>query len=70
VLQHSGKYLSTRSVSLSALPMPPICMYAPAFDPGVSSSEFLIADPFTALQRLGEWDAEENRRVIDQVSGS
>lgn len=38
-------------------------------NPGVSSSEFLIADPSRPFSRLGEWDAERVAEVIDQVSG-
>ncbi|PKM29239.1 MAG: carboxynorspermidine decarboxylase [Gammaproteobacteria bacterium HGW-Gammaproteobacteria-11] len=38
-------------------------------NPGVSSSEFLIADPSRPFSRLGEWDAERVAKVIDQVSG-
>ena len=38
-------------------------------NPGVSSSEFLIADPSRPFSRLGEWDAEKIADVIDQVSG-
>lgn len=38
-------------------------------NPGVSSSEFLIADPSRPFSRLGEWDAAKIADVIDQVSG-
>jgi carboxynorspermidine decarboxylase len=38
-------------------------------NPGVSSSEFLIADPSRPFSRLGEWDADKVAEVIDQVSG-
>ncbi|MFN3580852.1 MAG: carboxynorspermidine decarboxylase [Pseudomonas sp.] len=38
-------------------------------NPGVSSSDFLIADPSRPFSRLGEWDAERIAEVIDQVSG-
>tara|TARA_R110001592_G_scaffold180540_1_gene422904 strand:+ start:11520 stop:12617 length:1098 start_codon:yes stop_codon:yes gene_type:complete len=38
-------------------------------NPGVSSSEFLIADPSRPFSRLGEWDANKVAGVIDQVSG-
>lgn len=38
-------------------------------NPGVSSSEFLIADPSRPFSRLGEWDANKVSEVIDQVSG-
>ncbi|GGD07211.1 carboxynorspermidine decarboxylase [Halopseudomonas salina] len=38
-------------------------------NPGVSSSEFLIADPSRPFSRLGEWDAAKVAEVIDQVSG-
>jgi carboxynorspermidine decarboxylase len=38
-------------------------------NPGVSSSEFLIADPSRPYSRLGEWDAGKVAEVIDQVSG-
>ncbi len=38
-------------------------------NPGVSSSEFLIADPSRPFSRLGEWDASKVAEVIGQVSG-
>lgn len=38
-------------------------------NPGVSSSEFLIADPSRPYSRLGEWDAEKVAEIIEQVSG-
>lgn len=38
-------------------------------NPGVSSSEFLIADPSRPFSRLGEWDANKVATVIDQISG-
>lgn len=38
-------------------------------NPGVSSSEFIIADPSRPFSRLGEWDADKVLKVIDKISG-
>ncbi|WP_019934551.1 carboxynorspermidine decarboxylase [Oceanimonas smirnovii] len=38
-------------------------------NPGVSSSEFIIADPSRPFSRLGEWDADKVLRVMDKISG-
>ncbi len=38
-------------------------------NPGVSSSEFLIADPSRPFSRLGEWDASKVEAVMDKISG-
>lgn len=38
-------------------------------NPGVSSSEFIIADPSRPFSRLGEWDAEKVMKIIDKISG-
>ncbi|WP_245849855.1 carboxynorspermidine decarboxylase [Oceanimonas doudoroffii] len=38
-------------------------------NPGVSSSEFLIADPSRPFSRLGEWDAAKVEAVMDKISG-
>lgn len=38
-------------------------------NPGVSSSEFIIADPSRPFSRLGEWDAGKVTRVMDKISG-
>ncbi|SDU26752.1 carboxynorspermidine decarboxylase [Halopseudomonas salegens] len=38
-------------------------------NPGVSSSEFIIADPSRPFSRLGEWDADKVMGVIDKISG-
>src|SRR5699024_3071938 len=38
-------------------------------NPGVSSSEFIIADPARPFSRLGEWDQEKVAEVIEQISG-
>lgn len=38
-------------------------------NPGVSSSEFIIADPSRPFSRLGEWDAAKVERVLDRISG-
>ena len=38
-------------------------------NPGVSSSEFIIADPARTFSRLGEWDQEKVAEVIEQISG-
>ena len=38
-------------------------------NPGVSSSEFIIADPSRPFSRLGEWDAGKVLRVMDKISG-
>ncbi|MFT0892044.1 carboxynorspermidine decarboxylase [Pseudochelatococcus sp. G4_1912] len=38
-------------------------------NPGISSSDFLLADPARPFSRLGEWDDEKIEAVIDQVSG-
>ncbi len=38
-------------------------------NPGVSSSDFDLADPARAFSRLGEWSAEQVAAVADQVTG-
>ena len=38
-------------------------------NPGISTSEFIIADPARPFSRLGEWDPERIEKVIDQISG-
>jgi len=38
-------------------------------NPGVSSSDFDLADPSRPFSRLGEWDAAKVEGVIDQISG-
>ncbi|TKT69710.1 carboxynorspermidine decarboxylase [Aquamicrobium sp. LC103] len=38
-------------------------------NPGVSSSEFDLADPARPFSRLGEWDAGKVRSVIDRIDG-
>ncbi|MCQ0989411.1 carboxynorspermidine decarboxylase [Jiella marina] len=38
-------------------------------NPGVSTSEFDLADPARPFSRLGEWDAEKVAGVIDKISG-
>ena len=38
-------------------------------NPGVSSSDFLIADPSRPFSRLGEWDAEKIAAVLPLISG-
>ena len=38
-------------------------------NPGISTSEFIIADPARPFSRLGEWDPERIAKVIDQISG-
>lgn len=38
-------------------------------NPGVSSSDFTLADPARPFSRLGEWDPRKIDEVIDQVSG-
>ncbi|WP_321351741.1 carboxynorspermidine decarboxylase [Halopseudomonas oceani] len=38
-------------------------------NPGVSSSDFLIADPARPFSRLGEWDAAKIEAVLPLISG-
>lgn len=38
-------------------------------NPGVSSSEFDLADPARPFSRLGEWDAAKVMPVIDRIDG-
>jgi carboxynorspermidine decarboxylase len=38
-------------------------------NPGVSSSDFLIADPSRPFSRLGEWDAAKIEAVLPLISG-
>ncbi len=38
-------------------------------NPGVSSSDFDLADPARPFSRLGEWNAEQVAAVADQVTG-
>lgn len=38
-------------------------------NPGVSNSEFILADPARPFSRLGEWDPEKIEAVIDRISG-
>ena len=38
-------------------------------NPGISTSEFIIADPARPFSRLGEWDPERIAKVVDQISG-
>ena len=38
-------------------------------NPGVSSSDFDLADPSRPFSRLGEWDAAKVEAVIDQITG-
>ena len=38
-------------------------------NPGVSSSDFDLADPSRPFSRLGEWDAAKVEGVIDQITG-
>ncbi len=38
-------------------------------NPGVSSSEFDLADPARPFSRLGEWDAEKIGRVLGSIDG-
>ena len=38
-------------------------------NPGVSSSDFLIADPSRPFSRLGEWDATKIEAVLPLISG-
>ncbi|KKN43381.1 hypothetical protein LCGC14_0703730 [marine sediment metagenome] len=38
-------------------------------NPGVSSSDFLIADPSRPFSRLGEWDADKIEAVLPLISG-
>ncbi|NMG40257.1 carboxynorspermidine decarboxylase [Chelativorans sp. ZYF759] len=38
-------------------------------NPGVSSSDFDLADPSRPFSRLGEWDASKVEAVIDKITG-
>lgn len=38
-------------------------------NPGISTSEFIIADPARPFSRLGEWDSERIEKVVEQISG-
>src|SRR5690606_30742295 len=38
-------------------------------NPGVSSSQFDLADPARPFSRLGEWDADRIGSVVDEVDG-
>ena len=38
-------------------------------NPGISTSEFIIADPARPYSRLGEWDPERIETVVDKISG-
>ena len=38
-------------------------------NPGVSTSEFIIADPARPFSRLGEWDPERIEKIVDKISG-
>ena len=38
-------------------------------NPGISTSEFIIADPARPFSRLGEWDPERIEKVVDKISG-
>src|SRR5690606_8108851 len=38
-------------------------------NPGVSSSQFDLADPARPFSRLGEWDAERIAAVVDDIDG-
>ena len=38
-------------------------------NPGISTSEFIIADPARPFSRLGEWDPERIETVVDKISG-
>ncbi|HWJ88108.1 MAG TPA: carboxynorspermidine decarboxylase [Pelagibacterium sp.] len=38
-------------------------------NPGISHSHFILADPARPFSRLGEWDMEHVRPVLDRISG-
>ncbi|AEQ50968.1 carboxynorspermidine decarboxylase, putative [Pelagibacterium halotolerans B2] len=38
-------------------------------NPGVSHSHFILADPARPFSRLGEWDMERVKPVLDRISG-
>lgn len=38
-------------------------------NPGISHSHFILADPARPFSRLGEWDMEQVKPVLDRISG-